>query len=67
MLAGHDNRVSCLGVSGDGIALATGSWDSMLKVGEGLDPLTPGLGRLVIIYTRVEMQIKVHIMRHSFN
>ena len=33
VLAGHDNRVSCLGVSGDGVALCTGSWDSLLKVG----------------------------------
>ena len=32
VLAGHDNRISCLGISGDGIALATGSWDSLLKV-----------------------------------
>lgn len=31
-LEGHDNRVSCLGVSSDGMALATGSWDSLLKV-----------------------------------
>eukprot|EP00298_Acanthocystis_sp_HF-20_P015450 c21146_g1_i1.p1 GENE.c21146_g1_i1~~c21146_g1_i1.p1 ORF type:complete len:180 (-),score=76.19 c21146_g1_i1:53-592(-) len=31
-LTGHDNRVSCLGVSGDGFALCTGSWDSFLKV-----------------------------------
>ncbi|KAI7868556.1 WD40-repeat-containing domain protein [Spinellus fusiger] len=31
-LSGHDNRVSCLGVSSDGMALCTGSWDSMLKV-----------------------------------
>jgi len=31
-LAGHDNRVSCLGVSCDGKALATGSWDSTLRV-----------------------------------
>ena len=28
----HDNRVSCLGVSPDGTALATGSWDTVLKV-----------------------------------
>ena len=27
-LSGHDNRVSCLGVSNDGISLCTGSWDS---------------------------------------
>lgn len=32
VLAGHDNRVSCLGVCVDGYALCTGSWDSMLKV-----------------------------------
>ncbi|KAL0094833.1 G protein beta subunit [Phycomyces blakesleeanus] len=31
-LSGHENRVSCLGVSSDGMALCTGSWDSMLKV-----------------------------------
>jgi guanine nucleotide-binding protein G(I)/G(S)/G(T) subunit beta-1 len=31
-LQGHDNRVSCLGVSHDGMALATGSWDSVLKI-----------------------------------
>ncbi|KAH0626051.1 hypothetical protein JD844_000754, partial [Phrynosoma platyrhinos] len=32
VLAGHDNRVSCLGVTDDGMAVATGSWDSFLKV-----------------------------------
>ncbi|KAI5453659.1 G protein subunit beta [Naganishia albida] len=32
VLAGHENRVSCLGVSADGMALCTGSWDSVLKV-----------------------------------
>jgi len=31
-LSGHENRVSCLGVSNDGISLCTGSWDSTLKV-----------------------------------
>jgi len=31
-LAGHDNRVSCLGVAQDGMALCTGSWDSFLKL-----------------------------------
>uniref|UniRef100_A0A8C6XM84 G protein subunit beta 1 n=1 Tax=Naja naja TaxID=35670 RepID=A0A8C6XM84_NAJNA len=29
---GHDNRVSCLGVTDDGMAVATGSWDSFLKI-----------------------------------
>lgn len=32
VLPGHDNRVSCLGVSHDGMALCTGSWDTFLKV-----------------------------------
>ncbi|GAM22942.1 hypothetical protein SAMD00019534_061170 [Acytostelium subglobosum LB1] len=31
-LTGHGNRVSCLGVSADGMALCTGSWDSLLKI-----------------------------------
>lgn len=30
-LSGHDNRVSCLGVSNDGISLCTGSWDSYVS------------------------------------
>jgi len=28
----HENRVSCLGVSGDGKALCTGSWDTNLRI-----------------------------------
>ncbi|KAF1796791.1 G protein beta subunit [Mucor lusitanicus] len=32
VLSGHENRVSCLGVSTDGMALCTGSWDNLLKV-----------------------------------
>jgi len=32
-LSNHRNRVSCLGVSSDGMALCTGSWDTFLKVG----------------------------------
>lgn len=31
-ITGHDNRVSCLGVSPDGKALCTGSWDTYLKI-----------------------------------
>jgi guanine nucleotide-binding protein G(I)/G(S)/G(T) subunit beta-1 len=31
-LVGHDNRVSCVGMNRDGTAMATGSWDSLLKV-----------------------------------
>lgn len=33
VLQGHENRISCIGVSSDGTALCTGSWDSTLKVG----------------------------------
>ena len=29
-MQGHDNRVSCLGVSNDALSLCTGSWDSMV-------------------------------------
>ncbi|XP_043935543.1 guanine nucleotide-binding protein G(I)/G(S)/G(T) subunit beta-3 [Protopterus annectens] len=32
VLSGHDNRVSCLGVTSDGMGVATGSWDSFLKI-----------------------------------
>jgi len=30
-LVGHENRVSCLGVSNDAISLCTGSWDSLVR------------------------------------
>ena len=30
----HDNRISCLEVSPDGTAVATGSWDNTLRVSE---------------------------------
>mmetsp|Transcript_22820 Transcript_22820/g.26840 ORF Transcript_22820/g.26840 Transcript_22820/m.26840 type:complete len:360 (+) Transcript_22820:65-1144(+) len=29
---GHDNRVSCLGITPNGQALCTGSWDNILKI-----------------------------------
>lgn len=40
-LSGHENRVSCLGVSNDGISLCTGSWDSLVSHanGRGAPPL----------------------------
>lgn len=31
-MASHENRVSCLGVSPEGNALTTGSWDTLLKI-----------------------------------
>jgi len=38
VLMGHDNRVSCLGVSSDGMAMCTGSWDTTLKVMNHCNP-----------------------------
>ncbi|KAI1694525.1 WD domain, g-beta repeat domain-containing protein [Ditylenchus destructor] len=32
VLAGHSQRVSCLGVAKDGSAICTGSWDGLLKL-----------------------------------
>lgn len=32
LLAGHEKRVSCLGVPPDGVSICTGSWDSLLKI-----------------------------------
>jgi len=32
VLAAHENRVSCVGVSNDGMALCTGSWDTTLRI-----------------------------------
>lgn len=32
VLSAHQDRVSCLGVSSDGYALCTGSWDGNLKI-----------------------------------
>jgi guanine nucleotide-binding protein G(I)/G(S)/G(T) subunit beta-1 len=66
-LSGHENRVSCLGVSNDGISLCTGSWDSLVSVlsvsgGPTSDLLlialpstAQGLG-LVILKTRKQTQ-----------
>lgn len=32
VIAGHSQRVSCLGVARDGTAICTGSWDGLLKI-----------------------------------
>jgi len=32
LMGGHDKRVSCLGVTKNGKALCTGSWDNLLKI-----------------------------------
>ena len=31
-LAGHDSRISCLGITPDGMGVGTGSWDASLRV-----------------------------------
>lgn len=48
VLTGHENRVSCLGVSSDGMALCTGSWDSTLKVS---DKLQTSFSSISLIYS----------------
>ena len=32
LIAAHDNRVSCVGVTNDGMAVCTGSWDGFLQI-----------------------------------
>ena len=32
VLSGHDDKISCMGMNSEGIALATGSWDSFIKI-----------------------------------
>lgn len=49
VLTGHENRVSCLGVSTDGMALCTGSWDSTLRVSGHLHLLR---NNLIFLYCR---------------
>jgi guanine nucleotide-binding protein subunit beta-5 len=40
LLYGHENKVSCLQISPDGLALSTGSWDFTLRVSfTDFDPL----------------------------
>lgn len=46
-LTGHDNRVSCLGVSNDGISLCTGSWDSTVS---SLISLISSIPRILLNY-----------------
>jgi hypothetical protein len=41
-LVGHENRVSCLGVSNDGISLCTGSWDAFVRSSPPLPPAFSG-------------------------
>ena len=35
VLSGHDDRVSCIGVSEDGKAVCTGSWNCFLNIWSG--------------------------------
>lgn len=50
-LQGHDNRVSCLGVSNDALSLCTGSWDSMVSHVVWL--LAMGTRRLTVAQLRI--------------
>lgn len=53
-LVGHENRVSCLGVSNDGISLCTGSWDSLVSC-----PVTtsPRMGHMILWYEVADTRI----------
>ncbi len=67
-MTGHENRVSCLGVSSDGMALCTGSWDSTLRVSadatrrllQVTDLIFVGLG--VKRYSYVKLGIVFHTL-----
>ena len=48
-LNGHENRVSCLGVSNDGISLCTGSWDSLVS---SLQLYTSGLALMFLLSSK---------------
>lgn len=60
-LQGHDNRVSCLGVSNDALSLCTGSWDSMVRLKHSVvemhSPSTP--------LTRLHSSASGHKHRHD--
>lgn len=59
-LAGHDNRVSCLGVSNDALSLCTGSWDSMVRSSAfvGLPITDP-------FVTATHLGISLQVLSHS--
>lgn len=46
-LNGHENRVSCLGVSNDGMSLCTGSWDSTVSRAQPGCPITLDIRRML--------------------
>lgn len=61
-LSGHENRVSCLGVSNDGMSLCTGSWDSTVSLAfdgqrtrtDFHDSTAQGLGVVNVHFSLVE-------------
>ena len=70
VLTGHENRVSCLGVSVDGMALCTGSWDSTLKVTRhylskhcGFAYFFPGLGLNQMRWAKLVVVHLCHTLR----
>jgi WD40 repeat protein len=68
VLTGHENRVSCLGVSADGMALCTGSWDSTLRVSIAIQSVSSTvLIWYIIIGLGVSLLgISVHTLAPSF-
>lgn len=68
VLSGHENRVSCLGVSDDGMALATGSWDSLLKVslGRSWSPEAAGEARSVMRLVKALLTLDLGSLRWTW-
>lgn len=66
VLTAHENRVSCLGVSSDGMAMCTGSWDSMLKVFKVV-MLGMGLSNKILSFVIFIYQTLTNCSFDSFN
>jgi hypothetical protein len=59
-LQGHDNRVSCLGVSNDALSLCTGSWDSMVST----VPTSPFL-HILTEFTAPHLGLSLNTNKHE--
>ena len=61
-LQGHDNRVSCLGVSNDALSLCTGSWDSMVSI---LDTSRLSFLHTLTIFTAPHLGLSLNTTKHE--
>lgn len=58
----HDSRISCLGLSADGSALCTGSWDTNLKVSKLF--LDISITFVVYVCLTLELLVNLHQILH---